>query len=697
MEQRMRGLVNRIVRAFAAGLLALLVMASTQSGTAGTTPPPACLGDVNGDRFVNSGDLLGIALHFGFSGDPQYDPLYDLNSNTVINSLDLFIAGQAFGPCPITIFLSDLIATGTPVNGWGPFERDTSNGEEPAGDGSTITIEGITYARGLGVHATSDLSFTVPALCHTFVSDAGVDDEVGPLSGSVTFEVWDGTTARLYESPLKTGAEPASPVSVPVDGISTIRLVVLPGASNTFDHADWGGARLDCAGGDFTDPAISNVSAAPTATSATVSWSTDEISKSQIEFGPTDAYGSLTPVGSLFVAGHAVTVHGLAPSTTYHFRVLSSDPWGNVAASSDQTFTTAPSTGLFGEPAPFPAGTSAHSVAIADLNADGDDDVVTANAGANTISALLGNGDGTFAAPQSFATASQPKSVALGLLNNDAFLDAVSANQGNSTVSVFLGNGDGTFDPRTDYAACSGAHEPLVALLNADAYLDIACAGWGASFVGVLLGNGDGTFQPVQSYGAGAAPHSIVAGLFDGDAFLDLATANNGSANVSVLLGNGDGTFQAAVSYAAGSGPHSLRTADLNDDTELDLVVANQSSNTASVLLGNGNGTFDAAVNYATDITPKGVGIADLNADAKPDIITANINNNYPSLINPGGDTVSVLLGNGDGTFQARTDYGVGQAPFAVAFGYLNGDAKLDAVTANWWDNGVTVLLNTGP
>ncbi|MBI5288847.1 MAG: PQQ-dependent sugar dehydrogenase, partial [Chloroflexi bacterium] len=347
-----------------------------------------------------------------------------------------------------------------------------------------------------------------------------------------------------------------------------------------------------------------------------------------------------------------------------------------------------------GGPAPFGTGTHAHSVAVVDLNGDSKNDLVTANAGANTMSVLLGNGDGTFQAAVSYATGLEPKSVVLGDLNGDTMLDAVTSNQGSNNVSVLLGNGNGTFQAKTDIAACAGAHESTLALLNADANVDIACAGWGASQAGVLLSNGNGTFQPMTTFAVGTAPHSIVAGLFNADGNLDLATANNGSANVSVLVGNGNGTFQAAVNYGTGSGPHSLRAADLNVDGNLDLVTANNSSNNASVLLGNGTGTFQAAVNYPTGNTPKGVTIADMNGDSKLDILTANINGNYPTLINPGGDSISLLLGNGNGTFQPKTDYVTGQGPFAVAAGLLNTDANMDVATANWWDNGVSVLLH---
>ena len=379
-------------------------------------------------------------------------------------------------------------------------------------------------------------------------------------------------------------------------------------------------------------------------------------------------------------AASADPMSGLAPLNVSFSSVGSNDP--------DGTFG-------FGSPTTFSAGTSTHDVDLRDLNGDTLNDMIAVNAGSDTMTVRLGNGDGTFGSATTYATADQPKSVALGLLNGDAFLDAVTANQGTNNVSVLLGNGNGTFQAKTDVAACSGSHEVTLALLNADTNVDIACAGWGASVAGVLRGNGNGTFQAMTTTAVGTAPHSIVAGLFNADAIQDLAVANHDSGNLSVLIGNGNGTFQAAVNYGAGTGPHSIRSADLNADSKLDLVVANDGSNNVSVLLGLGNGTFTSAVSYGTGQTPKGVAIADIDSDGRVDILTANIRGNYPTLVNPGGDSVSVLLGDGDGTFQPKSDHTVGQGSFAVAVGLIDGDSRLDIATANWWDANVTVRINT--
>jgi hypothetical protein len=129
----------------------------------------------------------------------------------------------------------------TPVsatNGWGPFERDRSNGEMGAADGRVLTLNGQTYARGFGVHSHSELAFRIDGKCAGFTADVGVDDEVG-TSGSVVFQVFaDGV--KLFDSGTLTGASPTKSVNVSLAGKNLLKLVVTnAGDGTTFDHADW--------------------------------------------------------------------------------------------------------------------------------------------------------------------------------------------------------------------------------------------------------------------------------------------------------------------------------------------------------------------------------------------------------------------------------------------------------------------------
>jgi alpha-galactosidase len=144
-----------------------------------------------------------------------------------------------------TRYVSDMTWQAS-TNGWGPAERDRSNGETGAADGRTITIAGTTYAKGVGAHAAGTIDVDLGGRCSTFAADVGVDAEVGDGRGTVTFSVLgDGVT--LATSPVKAGGQAATPLSVNVSGRTTLRLAVGNGGDNiNYDHADWANARVIC-------------------------------------------------------------------------------------------------------------------------------------------------------------------------------------------------------------------------------------------------------------------------------------------------------------------------------------------------------------------------------------------------------------------------------------------------------------------
>ena len=166
---------------------------------------------------------------------------------------------------------------------------------------------------------------------------------------------------------------------------------------------------------------------------------------------------------------------------------------------------------------------------------------------------------------------------------------------------------------------------------------------------------------------------SIIAADFNGDGKLDLALADYISNELVIELGNGDGTFQAPLYYPVGGNSQALFAADFNGDGKLDIAVANAGDNTVSILLGNGDGTFQAAKTFATGNFPLSVASGDFNGDGKLDLAVACNGSS-------GGDNggVSILLGNGDGTFQTHMDYGTQVNSHTMALGDFNGDGKLD-------------------
>jgi hypothetical protein len=297
-------------------------------------------------------------------------------------------------------------------------------------------------------------------------------------------------------------------------------------------------------------------------------------------------------------------------------------------------------------------------VVSADVNGDGKLDLVTANGDdgyggqQNSISVLIGNGDGTFQAPIDSSTLHAPTRLRVGDFNHDGKPDA-------ATVS------GPPFWTGIDYPNSK--------------YLDI------------LLGNGDGTFQPPVSYTVGNRAVNLALSDFNQDGNPDLVTANYSTANysnsLSVLLGKGDGTFQTPVNYLVTFRPVSIAVADYNNDGKLDLATAYYLAGipgTISIMLGKGDGTFQAPAYLSGGDYLADVHATDLNQDGRTDLVTTS------ALLNQ----VSVLLGKGDGTFQARREmYSTGPGPLNVVSGDLDGDGKLDLAFGN---SGFNTYLATG-
>jgi uncharacterized protein (UPF0548 family) len=292
------------------------------------------------------------------------------------------------------------------------------------------------------------------------------------------------------------------------------------------------------------------------------------------------------------------------------------------------------------------------------------------------------------------------------------------------TVAVLLGNGDGTFQTAVTYP--SGGYEAYsiaVQDVNNDGHPDLLVANLCASSsncnngtVSVLLNNGNGTFQKAVPYSSGGQnPYSVAVADVNNDGIPDLLLANNcasdtncNNGTVSVLLGNGNGTFQTAVPYASGGlYAQSVAVADVNGDNSPDLLVSNQCNNSTdctngvvSVLLNNGNGTFQTAVPYSSGgLYSYSVAASDLTGNGNNDLLVANYcaSNDCPN------GAVGMLLNNGDGTFQSPVLYPSGGVDeWSVAVADVNGDGIPDLVTANlsesssYQNGGVAVLLGNG-
>jgi Ca2+-binding RTX toxin-like protein len=270
------------------------------------------------------------------------------------------------------------------------------------------------------------------------------------------------------------------------------------------------------------------------------------------------------------------------------------------------------------------------AIASADFDRDGNQDFVTANYGSDTVSVLLGNGTGTFRTPSTFSVGSQPRSVAVGDFNNDGKLDLVTANSdpNANSISVLLGNGNGNFR-EAENTKVEGIQPLSVATgdFDRDGNLDVVSADAGSNAVSILLGKGSGKFADPDSVLVGnASPVSVVTGDFNDDNKLDIATANLGSTsqNISVLFGNGKGDFKKSTILSAGGQASALIAGDFNGDRNLDLAATLSGSVSLAVLLGDGDGKFTLPVTAGVGSSPTSLSSGDFNDDGKPDFVTTS-------------------------------------------------------------------------
>jgi Flp pilus assembly secretin CpaC len=311
-----------------------------------------------------------------------------------------------------------------------------------------------------------------------------------------------------------------------------------------------------------------------------------------------------------------------------------------------------------------------------------------------------------------FATGNGPVAVATGMFdtNNTADgQDLAVVNQTDQTVSVLINNGNGTnFTPASSTppktgnvpsAIVAGQFDPN----NTNDHTDLAvtnynCSGspltCGSGSLTILLANGDGTFTPTSTPPAtGKGPIAIATGQFNlknSADHTDLAVVNQVDNTVSILLSNGDGTFTQAPSspIQVGSKPSGIAVGDFNGDGFPDLAVTNENANTVSIFLGNGDGTFTQPTGspYATGNAPVAVGTTDFTGDTFLDLAVVNFTDN----------TVSILLGNGDGTFQPQTAFTTGEGPTSLAIADYNVDGRPDIAVTDSTADAVSVLLNLG-
>jgi hypothetical protein len=458
---------------------------------------------------------------------------------------------------------------------------------------------------------------------------------------------------------------------------------------------------------------------------------------------PGSASVTLTVNGAGFVSTSVVNWNGAALATTFvsSSKLVADVPGSNLASASTASVTvsspapggrtsnavpftiTRPTSFLTFVNSTLPVGTDPQGIVVADFNGDGKSDLAVFNLcgslpvcegyESGSVSILLGNGNGTFTLKSTLTptTPSLPISGVVGDFNNDGKLDLAVISEpecmGCANGTIFLGNGDGTFTEGNTFFEIDGEIlATATADFDRDGDLDLAVAyypGFGPNDVDIFLGNGNGSFNVYSglSNGGVLSSSSLAVGDFNHDGIIDIASVGLGGDTgqnveigpVGIFLGNGDGTFTLQPSQPAVTlvNPVAVTAGDFNGDGILDLAIADYGSTALTILKGNGDGTFTQVSGEPTlPQFSNFVTTADLNGDGKLDLVFSNTCGTGCTA-----NTISIFLGNGDGTFQPGLSFTVGNNPQAVGVGDFNGDGLLDLAVTNSSDNTISILQQT--
>ncbi len=727
--------------------------------TTGTTPLSVAIGDLDGDGkadlavanssnntisvFLNTSSVGTISyaakLDFTTGGDPISVAIGDLDGDgkadiavaNFISSVSVFRNTSSVG----TISYAAKVDLAT-----GLFSRSVSIGDLD-GDGkadlavanassntvsvfrNTSSVGSINYAASVdfttGTNPTSvsigdldgdgkaDLavangnSSTVSVLRNTASTTVPTVTSFTPTSGGA------GTTITL------TGTNFSGATAVSFGGTAAISFSVVSATSlaatvgtgisgNVSVTTPLGTAAL----GGFTlvpTPSITSFTptSGPVGTSVTITGTNFDATPSNniVFFGATQAIVTVATTTSLTVTVPVGATYQPITVLTNSLLAYSSKPF-------EVTFAGVPGIdgSSFAVKTDFTTGTTPTSVAIGDLDGDGKDDLAVANYNDNTVSVLLNTssaGTISYAAKVDFTTGGGPFSVSIGDLNGDGKADLAVANPGSNTVSVLLNTGSaGTINyaAKVDFTTGTTPLSVSIGDLDGDGKADLAVANQSSKTVSVFRNTGSvGSigYAARIDFATGIAPYSVSIGDLDGDGKADLAVAN-GSNTVSVLLNTssaGTINYAAKVDFTTGTDPTSVSIGDFDGDGKADLAVANRNSNTVSVFRNTsslGSISYAAKVDFTTGSQPRSVSISDLDGDGKADL----------AVVNPGSNTVSVLLNTGSaGTinYAAKVDFTTGFIPLSVSIGDLDGDGKADLAVANYNSSTVSVFRNTVP
>ncbi len=336
------------------------------------------------------------------------------------------------------------------------------------------------------------------------------------------------------------------------------------------------------------------------------------------------------------------------------------------------------------------------AIAVDDFTNDGLLDVAIVNYGTHNIDVMYKHENGSFSVQRVYSAdfAFNPEAIVATDFNNDSYLDVAIANPAADDIRVLYGEGNGTFGNDMIYSTGYASNPQSIAVgdFNNDDQQDIVVVHSGTKSVGILLKADSAAFESIKTFPTGSLskPQGIAVGDFNNDRQLDITVANNGNANIGFFFGLGDGTFSSQSTVFLGEGvfPGWVGVADFNNDKQLDVIVTvNIRPSPIIVLLGHGDGSFRITETYGV-AGATSAAVVDFNHDGRLDIVVTNYFD----------QSVTILLGYGDGTFGNQTNYstGYGSRPQFIAVGDFNNDNRLDIAVVNSIVDNVGILLGYG-
>lgn len=667
-------------------------------------PTDAAAGDVNGDGAPDIAVTIGSSINrvrlFLGNGDGSLQPSVLIDEFTLRpegvamaliddgDSLDLVVVQRSPGnalPGQVSVYLNDgsggfgaAINSPTTIGNQAPeFSVADLNGDAEldlviaTGTNSTSNVE-VLLGDGAGAFAAGAL---YPA--GVMVSDVAIGDFDGDAAPDIAAADQNGSQVYvLFNNADGSGTFQDGVVAIPRPDSEAF-----PGAVTVADLN--GDGDLDLAAG-FGQSNVNSASAVVALGNG------DGTFRDAVVYAVSD-FGSATPV-----------------------KVSAADMNGDevldlVAAnrnSSEITILPGVGDGSFLAPLAVPTGNTPETAVVADMDKDGDPDVVSANWSMDVFVLFNDGSAGLTPPPPSTGTeGNEPVSVVVADFDGDAIEDAAVAHRISNDVAILKGNENGTFGPPAPIEVGETPTNISLGHFNADAFVDLVVPSQIGNTISLLLGKGDGTFEAPATIDLtiGNLPSYGTVGRFNGDAFDDVAVAVETAQKVAILLGNGDGTFQTPQVIDTNRSPQFITTADINADTFQDLLVGvNDFPGGVAVHMGNGDGTFGAPVlilALGSSLYIQSIEVADMDQDTFQDVIAVA---GYSDPVDSKGVGQFVggfflLYGLETGGFEeAVYQPGNGSDPAQGSAADIDGDGILDLISASGSTLDVSMLLGNG-